>query len=122
VQGYIGLGELAYAAGDLDQALVHYRQSLSVTQIDDDLPLAMLLFVLAGIAQVKKAQGDAEGALSLVQLVLRYPRTFIGMTEVRAKKLLNELEPKAVASVTSNTKPAATQELQAVIESLLQEG
>ncbi len=123
VQGYIGLGELAFLAGDMDEALHHYKRALTATREDDGLPLAMLLFLLVSIARVKRATGDADGALSLVQLVMRYPRTAIAMVEARAKELLDELEPPPTPIVTPTViaEPASTQDLQAVVETLLQE-
>ncbi len=121
LMGYIGLGELAMLTGDTATALEQYKLALNATRIEEDLPLAMLLYVLVGVARVKQANGDHAGALALVQLVLRHPRTFIGMVEDRAKALLAQLQQAPTPQDTISTRRVSTQELQGVIEGLLQE-
>lgn len=120
LQGYIGLGELAMLSGDTETALAQYKLALNATQIEDDLPLGLLLFVLVGVARVRQSTGDTQGAIHLLQLVLRYPRTFIGMVEDRAKMLLEQLQPGSTDVSTKNLQRVSTQELQGVIEALLQ--
>ncbi|MCA9913173.1 MAG: tetratricopeptide repeat protein, partial [Anaerolineae bacterium] len=125
LQGYIGLGELAMLSNDPEGAMQHYKLALNATRIEEELPLGLLLFVLVGVARVRQSSGDTQGAIRLLQLVLRYPRTFIGMVEDRAKMLLAQLQHGQATqpqSDTNNTGRVSTQELQGVIETLLLEG
>ena len=89
-QIYDGLGELESRRGNDAQAMDWFRKALA-NHNADETPLAMILFALMGVADLRWRAGDYQGALELVTLVLRYPRNFLGMVETRAAQLLDKL-------------------------------
>jgi len=120
-QSYVGMGELALAAGDYEAAKDYYCKAIA-THDSDEPPVLMVLFALTGLARIKKQEGDYAGALHLVTLVLRYPRQFIGMIEQRATNMLEELtqlmDNTAIESTVLETKTAL---LRNVVNDLLAE-
>lgn len=120
-QAQAGLGEVALANGNHDEALHHFRLLLSEVDIDE-APLTMILWALLGIAYIKVEHGDLTSALQIVTLILRYPHNYINIIETRATSLLATLTATMPAQdVETTTLATKSVVLQAYIRELLAE-
>jgi serine/threonine protein kinase/predicted ATPase/Tfp pilus assembly protein PilF len=101
VQADIGRGELALYDGELETAESYFLGLLEKYTASETLGLA--LYGLIGLARVRREQGNLEGALELVTLVLRYPRAFVVLIEELATRLLEELTGELPENVVTST-------------------
>jgi len=109
--GNIATGQAQYAA-----AAVYFRRALGTAREIGALPLA--LYVLAGVAALRAKEGDAEGALTLAQLVLNHDSSF-EMANDKAERVAQEaravLGPEAQARSAAAADP---ERLEAVLNEL----
>ncbi|MEL6527987.1 MAG: hypothetical protein AAFQ07_19980, partial [Chloroflexota bacterium] len=120
-QAYAGLGEVAFTEGRYDEAMRYFKMVLGENN-GEEAPLPTVLWGLLGIAQVKTARGDELKALSIVTLILRYPRNYINIIERRTTDLLDQLTASvAPENVQSTMTASKSLVLENVVAELLAE-
>ena len=111
------LGNVAAAQGRYGAAADYYRQALETAREIGALPLA--LYVLAGVAELRAKEGNAEGALALALLVLNHDSSF-EMANDKAERVSEEVRAILGSEAQARSAAAADPErLEAVLEALI---
>ncbi|MDX1991035.1 MAG: protein kinase [bacterium] len=89
-QAVLGLAEMNYFTGNMEQAEHYYLRALRMATYAG--ALGLMLYPIIGLAGIMASRGETIPALEYAGLVQSYPRTFINfMTDMKVNYLIDQI-------------------------------